>query len=158
MSWRKSCLVSWCRCVMARKCLGRYNRFGQLGKHNIKTCSKKSWELWLIRWQSNCSAQRWFQKSCVRSQRSSVVRAKKCHWFGVVDVGIAQTLKALTGHNYQKWLDEGDNVEIWFGHQKDLTAMERWILITQWVRNAWQELCGSKYDHLRKRCWEKPAV
>ena len=22
-------------------------------------------------------------------------------------------------------------------------------------RNAWQELCNSKYDHLRKRCWEK---
>ena len=25
----------------------------------------------------------------------------------VVNAGIAQTLKVLTGHNYQKWLDEG---------------------------------------------------
>ena len=52
-------------------------------------------------------------------------------------------------------LDEWDKVDIWFGHQKGLTAMERGILITQWVRNAWQELCSSKYDHLSKRCWEK---
>ena len=72
-----------------------------------------------------------------------------------VDALIAQTLKVLTGHNYQKWLDEGDNADIWFGHQKGLTAMERRILITQWVVNAWQELCSSKYDHLRKRSWEK---
>ena len=68
-----------------------------------------------------------------------------------VDALIAQTLKVLTGHNYQKWLDEGDNADIWFGHQKGLTAMEHRILITQWVVNAWQELCSSKYDHLRKR-------
>ena len=33
--------------------------------------------------------------------------------------------------------------------------MERRILITHWVGNAWQELCSSKYDQLRKRCWEK---
>ena len=43
----------------------------------------------------------------------------------VVNAGIAQTLKVLTGHNYQKWLDEGDNVDVWFGHQMGLTAMER---------------------------------
>ena len=47
-------------------------------------------------------------------------------------------VKVLNEHNYQKWLDEGDNADIWFGHQKGLTAMERQILlITQWVRNAW---------------------
>ena len=33
--------------------------------------------------------------------------------------------------------------------------MERRILITQWLGNPWQELCSSKYDHLRKRSWEK---
>ena len=27
--------------------------------------------------------------------------------------------------------------------------MEHRILITQWVGNAWQELCSSKYDQLR---------
>ena len=83
-----------------------------------------------------------------------MVRAEKCLW-QVVDAGIAQTWKVLTGHNNQKWLDEEDDVDMWFGHQKGLTAMERGILITQWIRNAWQELCNSKYDRLRKRCWEK---
>ena len=38
------------------------------------------------------------------------------HLWQVVEAGIAQTLKLLTGHNYQKWLYEGDNVDIWFGH------------------------------------------
>ena len=52
-------------------------------------------------------------------------------------------------------MDEGGNVDILFGHQKGLTAMERRILIIHWVRNVWQEFCSSKYDHLRKRCWEK---
>ena len=43
----------------------------------------------------------------------------------VVDAGIAQTLKVVTRHNYGKWLDEGDNINIWLGHQKSLSAMER---------------------------------
>ena len=33
--------------------------------------------------------------------------------------------------------------------------MERRILITRLVKNTWQELCSSKYHHLKKRCWEK---
>ena len=43
----------------------------------------------------------------------------------VVDAGIAQRLKVLAGHSYQKWLDERNNVDIWFGHQKGLTVMKR---------------------------------
>ena len=78
--------------------------------------------------------------------KKAVSDLKGVVWYGlknatdlwqVVDAGIAQTLKVLTGHNYQKWLDEGDNVDIWFGHQKGLTAKESRILITQWVGNAW---------------------
>ena len=61
---------------------------------------------------------------------------KATYLWQVVNAGIAQTLKILTGHNYQKWLDEGDNVDIWFRYQKCLTAMERRIFITQWVGNA----------------------
>ena len=55
----------------------------------------------------------------------------------VVDVGIAQTLKVLTRHNYKRWLDQEGNVDIWFGHRKCLMAMEPRILITQGVGNAW---------------------
>ena len=43
----------------------------------------------------------------------------------VVDAEIAQRLKVLTGNSYEKWLDEGDNVDIWFGHQKGLTVKKR---------------------------------
>ena len=73
----------------------------------------------------------------------------------VVDAGIAQTLKVLSGHNYQKWLDEGDNVDSWFGHENTLSAMQRRILITHWVGDAWETLSGPEYDHMRRRCWER---
>ena len=96
--------------------------------------------------------------------KKSISDLKGVVWYGlknatdlwqVVDAGIVQTLKVLAGHNYQKWLDEGDNVDSWFGHENTLTAMQRRILITQWVGKAWETLCGSEYDNLRKRCWEK---
>ena len=75
----------------------------------------------------------------------------------VVDVEIAQMFKVLTGHNYQKWLDEGDNVDIWSGIKR---VSQQWniesnIEYSQWVGNALQELCSSKYNHLRKCYWEK---
>ena len=66
--------------------------------------------------------------------KKAVSNIKGVVWYGlknatglwqVIDAGIAQTLKVLIGHNYQKWLGEVDNVDIWFGHQKGLTAMER---------------------------------
>ena len=53
--------------------------------------------------------------------KKAVPNPKRVVWYGlknvtdlwqVVDAGIAQTLKVLTGHNYQKRLDEGDNVDI----------------------------------------------
>ena len=67
-------------------------------------------------------------------KKKAVSNLKGVVWYGlknvidllqVVDAGIAQTLKVVTGHNYGKWLDEGDNINIWFGHQKSLSAMER---------------------------------
>ena len=73
----------------------------------------------------------------------------------VIDAGLAQILKVLTGHEYQKWLDEGENVDMWFGHKNALTAMQQRILITEWVGKAWEQLCGPEYEHLRSRCWQK---
>ena len=75
----------------------------------------------------------------------------------VVDGGIAQMFKVLTRHNYQKWLDEGDNVDIWSGIKR---VSQQWniesnIEYSQWVGNVLQELCSSKYNHLRKHYWEK---
>ena len=58
--------------------------------------------------------------------KKSISDLKGVVWYGLknatelwqlVDAGISQTLKVLAGHNYQKWLDEGDNVDSWFGHE-----------------------------------------
>ena len=71
------------------------------------------------------------------------------------DVAIAQTLKVLTGHHYHRWLDEGDTLDLWYGYEKSLNAMQRQILITYWVDSAWTTLCSPEYQNLRMRCWEK---
>ncbi len=85
-------------------------------------------------------------------------------WYGLrnatdlwqdVDAGIAQTLKALVGQNHQQWLDEGNNMDLWYGHEEGLTSMQRRILITHWIGSAWNTLCGADYANLRARCWEK---
>ena len=73
----------------------------------------------------------------------------------VVDAGVAQTLKVLTGHSYHAWLDQEENADRWFCHEGKLTASERRILITQWVGDAWDKLCTPQYDNLRLRCWQK---
>ena len=59
-----------------------------------------------------------------------------------VDVGITQTLNAPTGYYYQKWLDERDSLDLWHGHEKSLTAMQKQVLVTHWAGNAWATLCS----------------
>ena len=83
-----------------------------------------------------------------------MVWTEKCHRF-VASCRCRNCPNVKAGHNYQKWLDEGDNVDSWFGHENTLTAMHMRILITQWGGKAWETLCGPEYDNLRKRCWEK---
>ena len=53
------------------------------------------------------------------------------------------------------WLDESENADRCYENQTPYTAMEQRILITHWVGDAWETLCGTNYEHLRKRCWEK---
>jgi hypothetical protein len=85
-------------------------------------------------------------------------------WYGLpnatdiwqpVDAGLGQMLKVLVGHEHKRWLDEEDNADRWYGQQAHFSAMERRILITHWVGNAWRQLCGPDYEHLRLRCWQK---
>eukprot|EP00794_Sanderia_malayensis_P010179 gene10179-11221_t len=73
----------------------------------------------------------------------------------VFDAGIVQTLKMLAGQHYQQWLDEGNNIDLWYGHEKGLTSMQRRILVTQWIGSAWNTLCNADYANLRTRCWKK---
>ena len=86
-------------------------------------------------------------------------------WFGlknatdlwqVVDAGLGQMLKVLVAREHQIWLDQEENAERWYGNNSEpFGAMERRILITHWVGEAWKALCGPNYDHFRRRCWEK---
>ena len=41
----------------------------------------------------------------------------------VIDAGIAQALKVLTGHEYQRWLDREENADLWYGHGETLSAV-----------------------------------
>ena len=63
-------------------------------------------------------------------------------------------LKVLVGQKHRMWLDESENVDRWYENQTPYTAMDRRILITHWVGDAWETLCGPNYEHLSKRCWE----
>ena len=69
-----------------------------------------------------------------------------------------QTLKVLTGHAYQEWLDQEENADMWYdGNENKLSAGQSRTLITQWVRDAWDKLCGPTYANLQARCWQKTA-
>lgn len=74
----------------------------------------------------------------------------------VVDAGIAQMLKVLTGIEHNEWLDQDDNADRWFSHENKFTASERRILITHWTGDAWEKLISSpKYESFIKKCWQK---
>ena len=73
----------------------------------------------------------------------------------VVDAGIAQLLKVLTGLEHRNWLDDDNNADIWFNHEEPFTASERRILITHWAGEAWEKLISPKYEHLMRSCWTK---
>ena len=94
---------------------------------------------------------------------STVAELKGVCWFGlknatdiwqVIDAGLAQMLKVLVGQKHRMWLDESENVDRWYENQTPYTAMEQRNLITHWVGDAWEILCGPNYEHLCKRCWE----
>ena len=70
-----------------------------------------------------------------------------------MDAGYAQTLKSLIAKIHQEWLDYDDNADRWFNNVKPYTAMERRVLITHWVGDAWERLNAAKYDRLRSACW-----
>jgi hypothetical protein len=73
-----------------------------------------------------------------------------------VDSGHGQLLKVLTGKVQQNWLEMDENIEQWSGNtDTNYTAMERRILITQWVGEAYIQLQDTKYQTFRWRCFER---
>lgn len=85
-------------------------------------------------------------------------------WYGLpgatdfwqpVDAGYAQLLKTLIGQAQRRWLDDDDNAEKWYGHDKSFTTKERRILLTHWAGEAYKKLISREYDNLRLRVWQK---
>ena len=85
-------------------------------------------------------------------------------WYGVagatdiwqpVDGGMGSVLKKLINQEFFAWLDDDDNIDLWYGDKSHITASEKRILITRWVGNAYRKLLSDKYDSFRWRLFEK---
>jgi len=64
--------------------------------------------------------------------------------------------QTLFDNERQVYLMDDNNASKWLGLEgKPYTAKERRILITNWAGEAYKKLCGSEYDHLRTRCFQK---
>ena len=101
---------------------------------------------------------------CQREFKEAIHVLKILVWYGlrnatdlwqVVDTGVAQLLKVLTGLEHRNWLDGDNNADRWCNHEEPFTASERRILITHWAGEAWEKLISSKYEHLMGSCWTK---
>ena len=98
--------------------------------------------------------------------KEAVAKVIGVNWYGianatdlwqVVDAGIAQLLKVLTRQEQDKWLEDDENADRWYGHTEDkpFSVMERRILITMWGGEAWKKLISGQYDDTIRKCWER---
>ena len=85
-------------------------------------------------------------------------------WFGlpnatdlwqVVDAGPGQLVKVLIGQAQRQWLEDDANSELWYGHERGLTAKDRRVLITHWAGEAWNKFVSEEYDSFRLKAWQK---
>ena len=85
------------------------------------------------------------------SFKSAVAELNGVAWFGlknatdmwqVIDAGVGQILKVLIGRAHRIWLDNEGNADKWYGFDSKFTASERRVLISHWVGEAWNKLCG----------------
>ena len=80
-------------------------------------------------------------------------------WYGLpnatglwqpVDTGYTKILKTLMEQEYQKWLDDEEHADRWYGNEEPYSAKERRIFITHWAGVAYTKLCGNEFDDFRK--------
>ena len=86
-------------------------------------------------------------------------------WFGEpgstdiwqpVDNGFGKMLKTKISSLQEQWLEQDENIDLWTENsEKKLDLMQRIILITHWVGNAYNQLMGEEYSKTRYRCFEK---
>jgi hypothetical protein len=96
--------------------------------------------------------------------KQAIAKQRGVVWYGLAnatdcwqpaDAGPAQIVKVLTGKAQQLWLEDDENSELRFGHERGFSAKDRRILITHWVGQAWKEFCGEKYNSFRLKSWQK---
>ena len=68
----------------------------------------------------------------------------------------SERLKTKISSLQEQWLEQDENIDLWTGNsEKKLDVMQRRILITHWVGNAYNQLMGEEYSKTRYRCFEK---
>jgi hypothetical protein len=96
--------------------------------------------------------------------KEAVAKCGGVVWYGLpnatdvwqpVDAGPAQLLKVFVGQMQRKWLEDDENSELWYGHEKGFSAKERRILITHWCGEAWKKLMTDEYHQFLFHAWQK---
>ena len=72
-----------------------------------------------------------------------------------VDAGYAELLKVKIRQEHYNWLDSDENTDKWYGLDQNFSASDRRILITHWVGEAYKSLTDTKFDHYRRRLFQK---
>ena len=59
-----------------------------------------------------------------------------------IDGGVGYQLKVETGHEFEDWLEDDENLDLW--ENGKLSESDKRILITKFVGAAWEKLCSNK--------------
>ena len=101
---------------------------------------------------------------CTDEFKNEVSAVTGVVWYGLssatdlwqpVDSGYGELLKVLMSQHHNRWLDDDDNAERWYGNERPYTAKERRILISHWAGEAYKKLCSTEYDAFRVKIWQK---
>ena len=57
--------------------------------------------------------------------------------------------------HHNRWLDDDDNAERWYGNERPYSAKERRISISHWAGEAYKKLCNTEHDAFRLKIWQK---
>ena len=101
---------------------------------------------------------------CTDEFKEEVLNINGVVWYGLqsatdlwqtVDSGYSKLLKVLMTEQHNRWLDDDNNAEHWYGNEKPYSAKERRILISHWAGEAYKKLCSTDYDTFCFKIWQK---
>ena len=61
----------------------------------------------------------------------------------------------MINQQFVDWFDHNENIEKWYSEKSHIDAIEKRILITHLVGNAYGKLRGSRYGNFRWRLFKK---